>query len=142
MSESSNSWPVEDGDWANFDLKKFVRNTIFAIESADEYDHVDQLRLTRVEECIAARWPRRSLLWSRLRCEIRASVATWNDAYIPRSDFYGRGVEWAGQQSMALMLRGRRAERQAKDDAAQAAETGQQQPPAEGGAGPGEGFLT
>lgn len=92
MSESSNTCPVEDGDWENFDLKQFVRNTIFAIESADEYDHVDQLRLIRIEECIAARWPRRWLLWARLRREIRASVATWDDAYVPRSDFYGRRV--------------------------------------------------
>ena len=139
MSESSPSWPVEDDDWADFDVKQFARNTIFAIESGDEDDHVDQLRLIRIEECIAARWPRRWLLWSRLRREIRASVATWDDDFIPRGDFLGRRLEWAAQQSMDLRAsrRGRRAERQAEDDA----ETGQEQPPAEGGARPDEGFL-
>jgi len=119
VSESSNSGPVDDGDWANFDAREFARQTMFAIESADNDDHVDQLRLIRIEECVAARWPRRWLLWARLRREIRASVATWDEAYIPKSDFYARRLEWAGQQSIDLRAgwRRRQAERQAEDDA-------------------------
>jgi hypothetical protein len=139
VSESSNSWPVDDGDWPDFDVQKFARNTIFAIESGDDDDHIDQLRLIRLEEIVAARWPRSLFLRWRLAREIRASVATWDDRYIPRGDFAGRRMEWAGQQGHALRAdrRRRQAERQAEDDA----RTAQEQPPAEGGADPGEGFL-
>ncbi len=98
---------------------------MFAIETRDEIDNVNEVRLCRIEECIAARWPRRWTLWARLRREIRASVATFDDDYIPRNNFYGRRVEWSMQQSSAARAR-RKANRAANlygngDDRARAA---------------------
>jgi hypothetical protein len=74
---------------------EFARQTVRSIELTDAYEGVLEDRVARIEECIAARWPRRWLLWRRLRREIRASAATWPDEYIPRKDFLGRRGEWA-----------------------------------------------
>lgn len=136
MSTSSTN---SGGDWADFDPVEFARQTMFAIESGDDDNHVDQVRLIRLEEIVAARWPRRWLLRRRLAREIRASVATQDDDFIPKNDFYARRLEWAGQQAMDVRRgrRERRAERQAEDDAQQPGESG----PQDGGADPGEGFL-
>ena len=106
MPESSTSSPAEGdgnwkerGDWATFDAKEFARQTIDSIEYGDAMDDVLEQRVMRIEECVAARWPRRWLLWARLRREIRASVATWDDAYIPRGDFLARRMETVGQMA-------------------------------------------
>lgn len=94
MPESSPN-PAEEGH--PFDVERFARETVHAVEYGDATSSVTQERLMRVEECIAARWPRRWLLWARLRRELRASAATWNDAYIDRKDFLGRRSESVSQ---------------------------------------------
>ncbi len=103
MSESSPSRPFtgyEDPDWASFDLRKFVLSTVQSIQFDDDHNDVIEGRLLRIEECVAARWPRRWLLWRRLRRDIRASVAGFADSYIPRGDFIGRRMEACGNQML------------------------------------------
>jgi hypothetical protein len=97
----------------------------FAATAAEQLEY----RIIRIEEVIAARWPRSLFLRWRLAREIRASVAQWNPAYIPRGDFAGRRFEAAGQATREAVERRHRAwrERQAQEDAH--------------GDGPGEGLL-
>ena len=112
MSQS-NTTPGEP-----FDAVQFARDTVRAIEMSDEFAHVDELRLTRIEEVIAARWPRRWLLLRRLRREIRASVAGYPQDVAPRRDFTARRIEWAGQQAMVIAEQHRR-DRQRRDEGGQ-----------------------
>ncbi|HEY1820512.1 MAG TPA: hypothetical protein VGG83_11330 [Trebonia sp.] len=95
MSESSN---IPAGEGHPFDVERFARETIQAIEFDNDIRSVFEDRITRIEECIAARRPRRWLLWARLRREMRASVATRDEQCIPRNDFRGRRYEWTEQE--------------------------------------------
>jgi hypothetical protein len=128
----------EPGDWENFDLRRFVLDTVRSIEYAAAESGLLEDRVARIEEAIAAPWWRRWLLWRRLRREIRASAATWPEEYIPRNDFLGRRFEWA---AFTVSERYDRQAWQPRFDSA-----GQDgQDPVEGGgddsADPGEGFL-
>lgn len=138
-SPDDDSWKNENG-WENFDVKKFARDTMQAAEMDDDDNQVDQLRLVRLEEITAAYWPRSMILRWRLRREIRASVATWDDDYIARGDFTGRRLEWAMQQGM--LLRQDRQERLDKHRAKRLAEQlAESEQPADDDADPGAGFL-
>jgi hypothetical protein len=77
------------------DVDKFARETATALEFTG--DHCDglELRIVRIEECLAARWPRSLILRWKLAREIRASVAGYPHEYIPRGDFYGRRIQAA-----------------------------------------------
>jgi hypothetical protein len=110
-----------------FDAEEFARLTVKTIEDGDAYADVLERRVIRIEECIAARWPRRWLLWARLRREIRASAATWDPEYIPRDNFYARRLEAAGQEASDIIGRQDRARAEGW--------------PEPGTAGPGAGFL-
>jgi len=99
---------VNESSSPPFDPEQFARQTIFAIETGDYDDMVTEDRLTRIEEAIAAPWPRRWLLWRRLRREIRASVAGYPDDYIPRGDFRGRRQQWADEQATVAYMAQRR----------------------------------
>lgn len=115
MSESSTSSPAEGdgnwrerGDWATFDAKEFARQTIASIEFGDDDAELLEERVMRLEEIIAARWPRSWLLRRRLAREIRASVARRADDYA-RGDFRGRRGQWHAEQvSVARRDRERR----------------------------------
>ena len=141
MPESSTN--PDDGEHP-FDVERFARETIHAIEHDDDIRHVNEMRLLAIEEAIAARWPRRWLLWARLRRELRALAATWDPAYIPRGDFRGRRSEWADQESGRLQDRRRRG-RQPEETQTRGWEnhTGWDPPAAPAGDAPdpGEGFL-
>jgi hypothetical protein len=105
VSESSpNPVPEDEGSYP-FNAEQFARETIQFLEFTDDINHVNEERLMAIEEAIAARWPRRWLLWARLRLQIRASVASWPDEYVPRNDFRGRRGEWADQESMRVRNR-------------------------------------
>ena len=99
----SNTTPGEP-----FDVEQFARDTVRAIEFSDECADVLERQVVRIEEVIAARWPRRWLLLRRLRREIRASVRTWRPEHIPPGDFTARRIEWAGQQSVVIAEQHRR----------------------------------
>lgn len=134
MPESSPNTPAEDDDWADFDPRRFARTTIYAIEYGDAMSSVLEGRVIRLEEIVAARWPRSWLLRRRLARELRASAATWDPRYIPLSDFRARRHEAVSQQADDLYDRnphGRRADWQG--DAGR--------PDDQGDADPGEGFL-
>jgi hypothetical protein len=124
---SQSNTPEPRGGEQPFDVKQFARNTIFAIESGDAYASVLERRVIRLEEIIAARWPRSMFLRRRLAREVRASVAAWDEAYIPRGDFYARRLEAAGQEASGIIGR---------QDRARAAGW-----PEPGNADPGEGFV-
>lgn len=115
MSESSTNPPA---DRSPFDAEQFARQTVRAIEWGGHDADVLRQQVFRIEECIAARWPRRWLLWARLRREIRASVSTFEDDHIPRGNFLGRRSEWSFQQSVQISeMEGRgRAALHADDD--------------------------
>jgi hypothetical protein len=142
VSESSN---IPAGEGHPFDVERFARETIQAIEFDDDIRWVLEERITRIEECIAARWPRRWLLWARLRREIRASVATWDEQYVPRNDFRGRRYEWTEQEiARRHGWRTRRQPDEAEQTTGWARHTGwnsAEERPAEPGDDPGEGFL-
>ena len=70
-----------------------------AIQFAEDDNEQLEVRLIRVEEVMAARWPRRLFLRWRLAREIRASVAGYPDSYIPRGDFEGRRLEAGGHST-------------------------------------------
>lgn len=131
MPESSTS--PDEGEHP-FDAEAFARRTVHTIEQGDAYAGVLETRVIRIEEIIAARWPRSWLLRRQLRREIRASVATWDPAYIPRNDFRGRRLEAVSLEASVTLDRQRRTwdKRQAEEDA----ETAQQDAP-----DPGEGLL-
>ena len=84
-----------------FNAREFARTAIRSIEYSDVIADVLEDRVARIEECIAARWPRRWLLWARLRREVRGSAATFPGEYIARGDFLGRRFEWASQAASA-----------------------------------------
>ncbi len=133
MSESSPNPPAEDDDWEDFDPKRFARTTIYSIEYGDAMSSVLEDRVIRLEEIVAARWPRRWLL-RRLARELHASAATWDPEYIPRNDFRTRRYEAVSQQANDLYDRhphGRRADWQGEAD----------QPAEQGDADPGKGVL-
>ena len=131
MSESSN---IPGGGEEPFDVEEFARRTAWSIETGDDISSVLEDRVIRIEECVAARWPRRWLLWARLRREIRASVAGYDDSFIPRRDFAGRRLQAASEVASAERAgRVRRWEEHRR----QADETAQR----DGGADPGAGFL-
>lgn len=123
MSESSTT-PAGEGQ--PFDVEEFARATVKAVEWDGHEQDVLRQQVLRIEECVAARWPRRWLLWARLRREIRAAVAAFGDDFAPRGDFAARRSEWGFQQAMQIGdMEGRTRERWARD----------------GGADPGAGFL-
>lgn len=101
MSESN-----QTGDGEPFDVEKFARQTIQSIEFGDDDAELLEDRVMRLEEIIAARWPRSWLLRRRLAREIRASVAGYPAEVYPRGDFRGRRVQWASEQ-VTLTRQGR-----------------------------------
>jgi hypothetical protein len=129
---TSNTTPAGDGH--PFGAEKFARQTAWAIEYGDAVAEVTERRVIRLEEIVAARWPRSMVLRWRLRREIRASVATWDPAYIPRDNFYARRLESAGQEADEIAVRQKRARAEGWPEPVrgQAAEGAQQ---------PGEGLL-
>lgn len=134
----STSNTPEDDDWANFDLRRFVLDTIQSIEfDADDAGQLED-RVIRLEEITAARWPRSMFLRWRLAREIRASVAGYDDSYIPRGDFYGRRRQWSGDAlvtgSTPRHLASAERRRQREEQAPEAEQ--------QGDADPGEGFLS
>lgn len=138
MSTSNTGQPEDDEDWSDFDLRKFIRQTIQSIEFGDSMADVLEDRVMRIEECLAAPWYRRWLLWRRLRREIRVSVSTWDPAYIAPGDFRAGRLEWAMQASSARYQR--HGWKPRFDRPAEAAQDAPERP-AEGGADPGAGFL-
>ncbi len=105
---TSNTDPPAGGE--PFDVEAFARQTIRSIEEGDAYAGVLERHVIRLEEVVAApRWPHSWLLRRRLAREIRASVATWDPAYIPRGDFYGRRLAAAGDEAAAVLARQARA---------------------------------
>ena len=140
MSESSNTQPAGDEPFGAEQFAAFARDTVRSIEFGDAIAGLLEDRVTRIEQCVAAPWYRRRLLWARLRRDIRASVAPFPDTYIPRGDFPGRRWEWAAYT--ATLRYDRQGWKPEFGEVGQADETAQEQPPAEGGADPGEGFLS
>lgn len=139
MSESSTT-PPEDGQ--PLGLEQFAADTIRSVEFGDAIAEVLEERVTLIEECIAAPWYRRWLLWRRLRREIRASVATWPGEYIPRDDFRGRRWEWAAYTAGVRYDRtGWKPEFGPGDQPRQDAPEDGSGQPGEGGQEPGAGFL-
>lgn len=139
MTESS---PSPAGSGRPFDAQEFARQTVHTIEMGDAYASVLERRVIRIEEIIAARWPRSWLLRRRLAREIRASVATWDPEYIPRENFYSRRFEAAAQEAHDILNRQERAAAAGwpEPGGSQAARAVQDSP--ETGSGePGEGFL-
>ena len=112
------------------DVKEFARATIKSIEYGDAMSSVLEERVIRLEEIVAARWPRSWILRRRLRREIRASVVTWDPGYIPKGDFRTRRYEAVSLMSSDLY------DRQAHAQADWGI-----RPAQHGDAGPGEGFL-
>lgn len=55
-------------------------------------------RVIRIEEIIAARWPRSWLLRRRLAKEIRASVDGFDEDFIPKANFRARRSEAVWQR--------------------------------------------
>ncbi len=138
MSQSSDT-PGPDRDlWPDFDLRQFIIATIHSVEFGDAIADVLENRVTRIEEVIAAPWYRRWLLRRRLRREIRATVSTWDDDYIPRGDFLGRRQEWA--MHTASERYDRRAWKPRFDQLAQ--DAGQDADDGQDGSQPGDGFLS
>jgi hypothetical protein len=127
VSESSTNPPAEGDDWANFDLRQFVLSTVKSAEWAGHELDVLRQQVLRIEECASAPWWRRWLLWARLRRDVRASVATFDDDHIARGDFLGRRSEWSFQQAWQISEMERGTLRR-----------GDEQP---GDADPGAGFL-
>ena len=123
-----------DGGGQPFDIEKFARQTVRAVEYGDACAEVLERRVIRLEEIIAARWPRSIILRRRLAREIRASVASWDPAYIPRGDFTARRLESGGQEADEIFARQERARAEGWPEPAQ--DQG-----AERGQDPGEGFL-
>jgi hypothetical protein len=133
VSESS-----QTGDAEPFDAEEFARQTTDAIEIGGYIADAQENRVIRLEEIIAARWPRSWLLRRRLARELRASVARYPEDLIPRGDFQAGRIQAVSEQlHLEKMERDRRWEeyRQQRD-----AELGHAKEP--GGADPGEGFLT
>lgn len=62
-----------------FDPETFAHEVVFNIDSADWYMHELMVRVTALEEVLAAPWPRRLILAARLGRQLRRSVApyTW-----------------------------------------------------------------
>lgn len=90
MTESSRT----SGGGEAFDAGQFIRDTHYSIDFTDwAVDGIED-RLIRLEEIVAARWPRSWLLRRRLARELRASVARLDDAMpgLP-AGFRGRRAE-------------------------------------------------
>lgn len=85
-----------------FDAEKFARETVRAVEWSGHEADVIRDQVLRIEECVAAPWPRRWLLWSRLRRELRASVATFDDDHIARDNFTWRRSEYTFGQAVEI----------------------------------------
>ena len=80
-------------------LRSFAVETVRSHEFAGDDAEQLELRLTRLEELIAARWPRSIVVRRRLAAEIRASVAPYPDSFIPRRDFTGRRLQAVSETS-------------------------------------------
>lgn len=130
MSTSS----TNPGGGEPFDAEEFARQTVRSIEYGDAVHGMLEDRVTRLEEIVAARWPRSWLVRRRLAREIRASVATWDDDYIPRGDFTARRLAAASDLADELDARQQRARAEGWP------EPGEQQPGDEG-TEPGAGIL-
>jgi hypothetical protein len=127
----------EDDDWADFDLRQFVLATVKSIEYGDAMNSVLEERVIRLEEIVAARWPRSWFLRRRLRREIRASVDSWDPRYIPKGDFRTRRYEAVSLMSSDLYDRQAHAQADWGISPAQQGDEDRQQ----GDADPGEGLL-
>jgi hypothetical protein len=136
VSESSTT---PGGSERPFDAELFARQTVNSIETGDAYASVLERRVIRLEQLVAARWPRSMFLRRQLAREIRASVATWDEEYIPRSDFYARRLEAVGLEATEILDRQARSRAHGWPEPGD--ETEQEQPPAEGSSDPGEGLL-
>lgn len=128
MTESSN---IPGGGEEPFDVEEFARQAIASIEESDwAADSLDN-RVIRIEEIIAARWPRSLFLRRRLARELRASVARY--PYEP-FDFRERRAQAVGEQLDA--------EEAARRERWEAHLRQRDEPgPQDGGADPGAGFL-
>jgi hypothetical protein len=104
VSESS---PAEGAPEEPFNAEEFARTINRTMHMGDYYTDILENRVIRLEEIIAARWPRSLFLRWRLARELRASVATWDPEYIPRGDFRGRRLEAVTQQAMDMWDRER-----------------------------------
>jgi hypothetical protein len=146
VSASSPNPPAEDDEWANFDLRRFVLDTVKSIEWHGHRVSVLEDQVLRIEECIIAPWWRRWLLLRRLRREIRASVATFDDDYIARDNFIWRRSEYTFQQATAIvdMERGSslRWVREDRDRRRQPEQPGGDDGHQQDDADPGAGFLS
>lgn len=80
-----------------FDAERFAAETIWSIERTDEDAAALELRVARLEELVAARWPRSMFLRRRLARELRASVGQLGAPGLP-SDWVTRRIEAAGLQ--------------------------------------------
>ena len=100
--------PAGGGGRDDFDWRQFARATVHAIEFGDDAAEVTERRVTAVEECIAARWPRRWLLLRRLRRELRASVSGYPAEMFTRGDFAERRSQWAGDMAIDIRAARRR----------------------------------
>jgi hypothetical protein len=78
-----------------FDAEEFARQTVDAVEFGDRYAEDLEERVIRLEEIVAARWPRSWLLRRRLARELRASVSGYDD--MPPG-FRARRLEAVGDQ--------------------------------------------
>ncbi|WP_300604774.1 hypothetical protein [Trebonia sp.] len=96
---------ANSGSRPPFDVLKFARRTVDAIDMGDWAIDVSEERLTRIEELIAASWPRSMMLRRRLRRELRASVAGY-DSMEP--GFRRRRLEAAGEEVLDRADRGRK----------------------------------
>lgn len=92
----------EPFDGEPFDAEQFARRTVRTVAWSGHETDVIRMQVLKIEECLVAPWPRRWLLWSRLRREIRASVATFDDDHIARGNFIGRRSEWSFQQAVEI----------------------------------------
>jgi len=118
-----------------FDAEAFARETVKSIETGDAYASVLERRVIRLEEIVAARWPRRWFLRRKLAREIRASVAIWDPGYIDPGNFHGRRISWASDQADEILDRQARAREQGWPEP-----DGQDR--GEDGWAPGTGFLS
>lgn len=123
---------MTDEDWENFDLRRFIEHTIEHANYGEDLHGQLEMRVMRLEEIAAARWPRSILVRWRLAREIRTTAAAFPDEYIPRRDFIGRRLE-AVSQAMMIEEEGRERRQAARREAVE-----REQPP---GGGPGTGFL-
>jgi hypothetical protein len=82
----------------------FARTTTEAIMFGDYTCDMLEDHIIRLEEIVAAKWPRSMFLRRRLARELRASVAGFGEI---AADFRGRRIEAGSQDVVARSLTGR-----------------------------------